>query len=1156
MGDSRAVPDPMMADPATQHASAALHREGTRSKYPNDNFATARGWAQPVTYLGLAMLVAIYGILIFLIIGDRREAESTAIRQSENLVRIIDESFSHKFQSIDSSLLFIRKVYELNPDSFDISDWVQAASIRTDLAYNYIIADATGAVVQATQKPSPTTSREVIGLNIGDRAYFQRQAEAKYDTLDISEPIMLRGSGEQGLVLSRRFTGPDGKFAGIVVALVDPRELGRVAVGIDLGPNGAFGLTGLDGIVRSRVSGGTIDSSTTGRKFPTNLGALGHAARSRTGHFWNEPGVFDGARRLVSYRVLGSFPMIATASLTEDDVFRRSRAAERIYLLIALMLTVGILAAICWGILRERKLMATASALAQSQERYALVAAAVNDGIWDWNLVTDEIYRSARWKGILGFADSELSNDADAYKELIHPDERESVLNAVTDHFENDRLYDREFRMRHKDGTYRWVHSRGEALRDAEGKPVRMLGSITDITERKAAERKMAEDRANLARAEEMVGLGHYKYIKGDPAITWSQGNYRIMGRRPNNFTPTLKNVAGLFHPDERPRLIEHRRVVLSGERPPTLVLRVTRDDGTIAILNSWSTPIFDTDGAVIGYFGTSQDVTAKKKAETLIEESLRNLERAERLALLGHYKINSSTGELVWSDGIYRIFGLPQETFTPTLRSALELIHPDDRHIVKQFRDEAMAGRETPHAILRAFNASRSAIEIEYWSTPVRNDNGVITGVFGTVQDVTLRKRAETALARANTELEARVSERTAELAKEMRRREQAQSTLAQMQKMEVVGQLTAGIAHDFNNLLAVIGGSLEFVDGAAARGLTAEPELIDAALRATRRGRELVQRLLAFARQSPLRAEPTAIDQLVLDTLRLLRRTLGQGIDMVTHLDAKAAVISVDRNQLANALLNLALNARDAMPDGGQLTIATRTQSASTGRANDGPSPEEEVVIVVSDNGVGMTDDVRSRAFEPFFTTKPDGLGSGLGLSMVQGFVEQSGGQIYIDSGVNGGTTFTIRLPRIASASQDDVSDAVTGLTVQGREKTILLVEDDPDVRVVTAAQLKALGYKVHAVGDGLEAIDLIASPATIDITLTDIVLPGGLDGVELIKEAMRARPNMGVLCMSGYDPAQKHRKWLQIQNINFLEKPFSSSRLAQALSEALVH
>ena len=1271
-----------MAQPALKLSAASRHGDRPFNGQ-SDRSAGRRAWAQPVTYLGLAMLAAIYGILTFLIVADRKEAVATAIRQSENLVRIIDESYSHTFQSIDSSLLFLRKVYDLNPYSFDIADWVQAASIRTDLTFNYVITDAAGRIRHATRPEAAFTQINVIGLSLADRDYFRNQAETKNDALYISAPLTLRATGTQALVLTRRIVNQSGKFVGIVAALVDPNELGRGPAGIDLGRDGTFGLIGLDGVVRTRVINGKIDTAMTARKFPVDADPLAKMIGSGSGQFWNLPGTVDNITRLVSYRVLDAFPMIATVTLTEDEVYRRSHAAERIYLLIALFLTGGILAAIRWGIVRERKLLAATSALRESQERYSLVEAAVNDGIWDWDILSGRDYRSVRWKRILGYTDEELPNCVDGLRTLLHPDDRENVVKAIHDHLEDNKPYDREFRLLHKDGEYRWLHSRGKAVRDADGRPVRMLGSITDITERKMTERAMEESRANLSRAETMVGLGHYKFTKGSPSVTWSDGNYRIMGKSPDTFIPTVEAVIDAFHPQDRPALLEHRRAVLTGETPSPVTLRAIRDDGEIALIHCWSTPLRAADGSTIGYFGTAQDVTeryrkdaalkesrdnlaraevmvhmghfkfdlasgeylwsdglyeimhetpdtfkptldsvlellhpddkealrsyradtmagterapvtvrilrrdgsvmiveiwsapiraadgtvagmfgtirdvtARKQAEAQIAESHANLERAERLALLGHYKIDRLTSELVWSDGIYRVFGLSRDTFTPTLRNALELVHPDDRHLIKKFRDQAMAGHEVPHATVRAFRSDGAEIEIEYWSTPVRDHSGVITGIFGTVQDITLRKQAESALARANTELEMRVSERTAELAEEMRRREQAQSTLAQMQKMEVVGQLTAGIAHDFNNLLAVIGGSLEFVDGAAARGLTAEPELIDAALRATRRGRELVRRLLAFSRQSPLRSEPTAIDQLVLDTLRLLRRTLGQSIDMVTHLDAKAAVISVDRNQMANALLNLALNARDAMPEGGQLTISTRIQNAAAEGAANGTAGET-VCIVIRDTGIGMTKEVRERAFEPFFTTKPDGLGSGLGLSMVQGFVEQSGGQIEIESGENGGTTFIIKLPRIASISQDDEADPVTGLTVQAREKTVLLVEDDPDVRVVTAAQLKQLGYKVHAVSDGSEAIDLIASPATIDITLTDIVLPGGLDGVELIKEAMRARPKMGVLCMSGYDPAQKHRKWLKIQNINFLEKPFSSSRLAQALHEALAH
>ena len=449
------------------------------------------------------------------------------------------------------------------------------------------------------------------------------------------------------------------------------------------------------------------------------------------------------------------------------------------------------------------------------------------------------------------------------------------------------------------------------------------------------------------------------------------------------------------------------------------------------------------------------------------------------------------------------------------------------------------------------------------YWGIALLLTAAILVAIgFGATRERKLilatleMEHAQEALARSNQELEKRVTERTAELAQEMHRREQAQMTLAQTQKLNAVGQLTAGIAHDFNNLLAVIGGGLEFVEGAAARGVTAEPELIEAALRATRRGKDLVQRLLAFARQSPLKAEPTRIDQMVLDTLRLLQRTLGAEIDIVTRLNATAATVLVDRNQLANALLNLALNSRDAMPEGGELTIATICQPAQWAAAEGAARwpTGEEVCIIITDTGVGMADEVRKRAFEPFFTTKPDDLGSGLGLSMVHGFVEQSGGHIEIDSVVGRGTTIKIHLPKIEAASQTAETGAVAGSFVAGKQKIVLLVEDDPDVRVMTAAQLKQLGYTVHAVANGMEAIDLIESPAAIDVTLTDLVLPGGIDGVTLIENAMQARPAMGVLCMSGYDPTQRHRKWLTVQNIKFLEKPFSIARLAQALDATL--
>ena len=1249
----------------------------------------ARVRTRPVTWLGLTMLAVIYAAVAFLVIDNRLGAEATARREGENLVRIIDQAYTNIFHSVDASLLVFRKAYQESPATFAIDAWAKESLIDNGLILNFTITDAQGRTVAATRVRDSSPANSIIGANFSDRDYFQNQKHAQNDELQFSEPLKLRLTGEAAVVLTRRIASASGAFAGIVAALIDPAALGKTAAGISLGAQGSFGLVGLDGIIRTRVVGGVIDINASGHKIGQAEGVLRHVNRSRTGTYWNEPGRIDNISRLISYRQLDPFPMIAMVTVSRAEVFRHANEHAVTYGTAALLLTFAILLAMRWGGERERKVAEAIDELkraeAASKESLANLARAEAmahlghikyekaSGLYTWS---DGVYR------IMGKFPDTFTPTMDTSLELIDPEDRLSLelyRNNVL-----SGLAETPITLRTVDigGQTKYLEVWSAPLHDSSGEVAGMFGTVQDVTEKKLAEAALMESHANLARAESMILLGHYKYDAATERSIWSSGAYRVFGKSPGSFTPTKEAVAALFHPDDRAELRRHQDEVLKGNALPRLTSRIVKDDGEITVVESWSTPTRDEKGATIGYFGTVQDVTerfradavalesrenlaraeamallghtrtghdgtytwsagvyrimqrspetytptpesalqlihpedraaheqyrrdvmagldvarktvrivldsgetkhvefwsapirdkdgvvtgkfstlqdvtALKRTEALIGESYANLERAERMALLGHYKIDRGTGNLVWSSGIFRIFGLSPESFTPTLRGAMELVHPEDRHFLKKIRDGAMSGQEIPHVTLRAIHSGGAAIDIEYWATPVRDSDGRITGVFGTVQDITVRKRAEEALARANQELEARVGERTAELAMEMRRREEAQMTLGQMQKMEAVGQLTAGIAHDFNNLLAVIGGSLEFVDAAAARGLTAEPELIDAALRATRRGRELVRRLLAFSRQSPLRAEATNIDQLVLDTLRLLQRTLGQGIDMVTQLDARAAVISVDRNQMANALLNLALNARDAMPDGGQLTIATTCRPAASGASSRFPMGEE-VCIVISDTGVGMTDEVRSRAFEPFFTTKPDGLGSGLGLSMVQGFVEQSGGKIDIDSAQGSGTTITIVLPRVASESRADEADPAGGVSANGREKTVLLVEDDPDVRVVTAAQLRQLGYRVHAVGNGMEAIDLISSPANIDITLTDIVLPGGLDGVELIKEAMRARPKMGVLCMSGYDPTQKHRKWLKMQNINFLEKPFSSSRLAQALDAALAH
>ena len=505
-----------------------------------DRIGRARVWAQPVTFIGLAMLTAIYGILGFLIVTDRHEALAAAKRQGDNLVRIIDQSYSNIFQSFNSSLLFLRKAYLQDKSAFDIADWAQDTSIRNDLAFNFTIADANGQIVNTSNSVAAKRLPGFANLNIADRAYFQDQLHAKADALLISAPLTLRASGKKAIVLTRRITTPDGKFGGIVTALVSPLALARSGAGADFGPGSAFGLVRTDGTVLARVLDGKIDENAAGRKLPLDSGIMADAMATHAGHFWNTPGPFDKVSRLASYRTLDAYPLIAVVATTDAEIYRRVDEVARIYWLIALLLTAAILLAIRWGVIRERKLLAATSDMAQaqhdlqqSQERYTLVEDAVSDGIWDWNILTGEVYRSPRWKAIVGY-DDERFNHVEAFRDLLHPDDIARFDEAHRAHMEDGKPYGIEFRLRQKSGNYRWVFSRGKAIRDAAGHPVRMLGSVSDISERKAAEESMHENRFNLARAEAMMLLGHYKYESKTEVLTWSEGTYRIFGKSPD----------------------------------------------------------------------------------------------------------------------------------------------------------------------------------------------------------------------------------------------------------------------------------------------------------------------------------------------------------------------------------------------------------------------------------------------------------------------------------------------------------------------------------------------------------------------------------------------------------------------------------------------
>jgi signal transduction histidine kinase len=412
---------------------------------------------------------------------------------------------------------------------------------------------------------------------------------------------------------------------------------------------------------------------------------------------------------------------------------------------------------------------------------------------------------------------------------------------------------------------------------------------------------------------------------------------------------------------------------------------------------------------------------------------------------------------------------------------------------------------------------------------------------------------QSEKRLRELNELLERKVEERSRALEAEMAERHKMQAALHQYQRLEAIGRLTGGVAHDFNNLLMVVIGQAERI-AAAAEGNRRIMQMAEAVRRAGERGSQLTQQLLSFSGRQQLRPVTFAMDRLIRSVGDLVRRTIGEAISVTISIDSELWPLHADPAQLESAILNLAINARDAMPGGGRLLIAGRNTTVMSDTAERlGVPPGEYVVTSVTDTGIGMTAEVQQRAFEPFYTTKKIGKGTGLGLSQIYGFVRQSGGTATIESAPDQGTTVALYLPRSHESVPDDTPSSEQHEVPAGDGKTLLIVEDQADVRDTVTAWLADLGYRILTASDGVAARTILESRETVDLLLTDVVMPNGVSGLELAREARRLRQDIKIVAISGYlDPT--HIPGTDIADLIFLEKPAQPTKLAETIAAAL--
>ncbi|EPJ2812654.1 PAS domain-containing protein [Pseudomonas putida] len=579
-----------------------------------------------------------------------------------------------------------------------------------------------------------------------------------------------------------------------------------------------------------------------------------------------------------------------------------------------------------------------------------------------------------------------------------------------------------------------------------------------------------------------------------------------------------IEEAFSSIHPDDRDRVSADIQEAMSRGGAYRCEYRVRQEDGSYRWIEANGRAELNSEGQAVRFPGFLMDIESRRSAEAE-RDRMSALLRTFTAAVPGVVYAKDLEGRLlVANHGATQLIGKPPEFYLG--KTDLEVL--EDKSQARQIM-------ETDQRVMHGGKAVQIEERVDmpdgtatYWlsiKAPLCDEHGRVMGLIGSSIDVTARRNAESELLQLNRTLEARVEEAVAE-------REAAQAALRQSQKMEAVGQLTGGIAHDFNNLLAGITGSLDLIKLRLKQGRVSDVErYLTVAHGAAQRAASLTHRLLAFSRRQTLMPVHIDVNTLIRDMEELISRTVGPKAQLKVELNAISSTCLVDPAQVENSLLNLCINARDALEGGGSISIKTYNEELALGTELDPElAPGTYFTICVSDDGVGMSPETLTRAFEPFFTTKPVGAGTGLGLSMIYGFAKQSGGQVRIESEEGNGTRVYLQLPsHEAEAAASARSEPSNESPVISSGETILVVDDEPSVRMFVSEALGGCGYIVIEAADSLAGLQLLRSDTRIDLLVTDIGLPGGIDGRQMADTGRGTRPGLPVLFMTGY--AQPH-------------------------------
>lgn len=1031
-------------------------------------------------------------------------------------------------------------------------------------------------------------------INISDRDYFKRHRSESGAGLIISRPLVSRVTGAWVLVIARRVNNPDGTFAGVAYGVISLEHFLRLFASIDVGRHGSITMRDdLLGLV-ARYPKPEDSGRAIGKKIVSDtFQGLVAAGRKRGTYRAAYPG--DGIVRTSSFRKIATYPLYINVGLAVDDYLAEWRSnVRRMSLIAAIFFGITLLAS--WLIYRDwLRRKESVQELARQELKFRTIADFTYD--WEYWLGHDGsfIHTSPSCERVTGHGADDFYDDPDLLNRIVHPDDLPIWLEHRRTIGEKGTVESLTFRIRHADGSIRWIEHGCQPVVDQAGACLGRRGSNRDITERKRDEESLQRSNRmldtltkcneTLVRAENEPDLLHSLC-----RIIIEKGGYRMawIGLAENDPGKTIRPVAQAGFDEDYlegldltwsdceqgqgpagtavrtglpsllrdmasdPRFAPWRDRALRQGYRSMLAIPLVAAETTLGCLNIYaSEPDAFDEGELELMARLANDLTygivairTRKKQQQTAEALWESLEQYRKLAA-ERGRERSLLRALIDAIPDLIFFKNPDGVFLGCNR-AFEVFAGRSEKKVIGLTDLALFPRELAELFQetdRQTMSLRTARRNEEWVDYPDGRRVLLETLKTPFYDQEGKLLGLIGVSRDITEREQANEER-----------KKLEDQLLQAQKMEAIGQLAGGIAHDFNNILTAIIGYTQILQIRMAKESTLR-HYVEQVFASAERAADLTKDLLAFSRKQVLHSEPLDVCNILQRLRKMLERLIPEDIEFLTSFAEEELVVMADRGKIEQVLLNLVTNARDAMPTGGVLSvdISRATMDGKFVHSHGFGEPGDYACISVADSGHGMDEETRRKIFEPFFTTKEVGKGTGLGMAIIYGVIKQHNGYISVYSEPERGTTFRIYLPLIASEKLRTL-EAQVAEPISGGTETILLVEDDASVRELHKMILESAGYQVIEAFDGQDALERFMShPSAIDILITDVIMPR-IDGKRLYQEVEKIRPGIGVLFMSGYTRDIVIGRGILDHELNFLAKPVRSTELLRKVRQIL--